>query len=271
MAKLGSAQTDNFAIGVAEVRLGDMTSAGKLTQATSIGLVDDATVSVAQETVELEGGFPRKLVTSAIVKQTGTVSATFREYSRRNMNIILGNGIPATATEASTTITADVLIGATTVVTADSAGFTAGDICVIYQEGKPESVSVVKLTAVDTIDPDGLTFAANSLSQAYTVANGTIHVYKANPVKIGAVTQINYFSATLIQQGASGKPVVWNFWKCAIGGNMDYQTNATDYASSTLELKILEPSASDYGVGGPLAHVAATIEDHPMGLAVLDD
>jgi hypothetical protein len=269
MAQLGSAQSDDFSIGVAEVRLGPLTAAGKLTQAHSIGLVDEATVSVAQESAELEGGFPRKLVASAVIRQSGTVSATFREMSRRNLDIILGNGIPAAVTEVSTTITADVLIGATDVVVADSAGFTVGDVAVIYQEGKPESVSVVKLTAVDTSAPDGLSFAANSLAQAYTVASGTVHVYKANPIKIGAVTRVNYFAATLIQQGASGRPIVWNLWKCSIGGNMEYATNAEDYASSTMELKILEPAAVDYGVGGDLYHVADQIADHPSGMAIL--
>lgn len=270
MATLGSPVTDNFSIGVAEVRLGTMQNAGKLAQSNSIGLVDDASVSIAQESVDLEGGFPRKLVASAVTRQTGTVSATFREYSRRNMNIILGNGIPAAVTEVSTTITADVLIGATTIAVADSAGFAVGDIVAIYQEGKPESVSVVKVTGVDTVDPDGLSFAANSLTQAYSVAAGTIKVYKANPIKIGAVSQINYFSASLIQMGASGDPVVWNFWKCAIGGNMDYQTNAEDFASSTMEIKILEPAAADYAVGGPLEHAATLIADHPMGMALLN-
>lgn len=266
MATLGAAVTDNFSIGVAEVRLGAMSDASKLSQANSIGLVDQASVSIAQTSVDLKGGFPRKLVASAVTEQTGTASATFREYSRRNMNIILGNGIPAAATEVATTVTSDVLIGATDIVVADAAGFTIGDVVVIYQEGKPESVSVVKLTAVD---PDGLTFAANSLAQAYTVSAGTVKVYKANPVQIGAVSKVNYFAATLIQQGSSGDPVIWNFWKCSIGGNMDYATSAEDFASSTMELKILEPAAVDYAVGGPLEHVAGMIADHPMGMAIL--
>jgi hypothetical protein len=50
---------------------------------------------------------------------------------------------------------------------------------------------------------------------------------------------------------------------------MDYATSAEDFASSTMELKILEPAASDYGVGGPLVHVADMIADHPMGMAIL--
>jgi hypothetical protein len=266
MATLGSPVSDNFSIGVAEVRLGTMQNAGKLTQANSIGLVDEATVSIAQESVDLEGGFPRKLVASAVTRQTGTVSATFREYSRRNMDIILGNGIPEAVTSVATTVTADALITATSLTVADEAGFAPGDVVAVYQDGRPESVSVVKLTAVSA---DTLTFPANSLAQAYATAGGVINVYKANPVKLGAVSRINYFSATLVQLGSSGKPTVWNFWKCSIGGNMDYATSAEDFASSTMELKVLEPSATDYGVGGPLVHAAAMIADHPMGMAIL--
>ena len=239
-------------------------NAGKLNQSNSIGLVDEATVSVSQDSVDLEGGFPRKLVASAVVRQLGTITATFREYSRRNMDIVLGNGIPGAVTEAETTLTADVAASVTALPVDDETGFSVGDIVSVYQTGKPESVSLVKLTSVST---GSLGIAANSLTQAYATAGGAINVYKANPIKLGAVSQINYFSATLIQISSSGKPTVWNIWKCSIGGNVDYATSAEDFASSSMELKILEPGATD--IAGDLAHVADQIADHPMGLATL--
>lgn len=269
MAKLGAAQSNNFNIGVAELRLGPMASANKLTQANSVGLIDEATVAVAQESVELEGGFPRKLVASAIVKQTGTITATLREYSRKNLNVMIGNGVPAAVTAFDTTATADILVGASTISIpdGDGANFSVGDIVVIYQDGKPESVSVVRLTSVNTApSPDTIGFAANSLSQGYVVADGTVHIYKANATALGNVTQVNYFAASLIQQSSSGKPMVWNFWKCAVGGNMDYATNAKDFASSKMELKILEPSATD--VAGDLAPIAPIVANYPFGLVV---
>jgi len=264
---LGQAQTNSFPIGTAELRVGAMSSAGKLDQSTSVGLIDEASANIAQTTVELKGGFPRLQVASAISEQTGSVSATLREASRRNLNVMLGNGIPAAATVVETTITADLLIGDGTATVAAGAAFTVGDICVIYQDGKPESVSVVKLTAKAA---GSVSFATNSLSMALQVANGTIRLYKANEVSLGNVTQVNYFAAALIQKGATGKPIVWNFWKASVGGNMDYATNSTDFASFKLELKLLQPSAVDTGVGGALNTQAAMIATNPFGMLIMD-
>lgn len=268
MANLGSAVSNDFQIGVAELRLGTLANAGKLSQADSVGLIDEAAVKVSQTKVDLKGGFPRKVVKSAITEQLTTITAVLREYSRKNLSIMIGAGIPGASSSVATTITADVALNATDVVTTDSTGFSVGDIAVIYQEGKPETVSVVEITAVDLVAPTGLSFAANSMATALTAADGTIHVYKANQVAIGAVSKVNYFSATLIQQNDDGAPILWNFWKCSVGGDMDYKTSATDFGSSTMELSVLEPTAADVSVGGPLNAQAAKIAKHPMGMKV---
>lgn len=267
---LGQAQSESFNIGTAEIRLAPLASAMKLSQANSIGLIDEATVTAGMTSVQLKGGFPRKMVASAITEKSASVSAKLREYSQRNWNILMGNGIVAEATPVATTVTADALISASSLEVGDSAGLAVGDLVVIYQEGKPESVSVVQLTGVDTVAPDGVSFAANSLAQAYATAGGTIHLYKVNPVSVGAANQVNYFSGCLIQQAASGQPLIWNFWKLAVSGDVTYGTNATDYASTDMKLDALEPTVADYAVGGPLNHVAALIPDHPFGFASFD-
>lgn len=263
MAQLGSPVTSAFQIGTAELRIGPMSSAGKLSQAHSIGLVDSVGVTISQETKELEGGFPKNLIASAVTKQLGTISATFREYSRRNLSVLLGAGIVAAATPVATTIAADLALNAAGATLASGTGFTAGDICVIYQTGKPETVSVVKLL---TVSSNAVTWAANSLANAFTAAQGVINFYKANEVPLGAVTSVNYFSATAVWTSASGKPDFFNFWKVSVGGNMDFKTNADDFASSDMELKILLPSAAD--IAGDLSPVASIIATNPMGLLV---
>lgn len=271
MAKLGAAVSNSFQIGVAELRLGAMTNAGRLSQADSVGLIDEADVTVNQTKVELKGGFPKKLVASAITEQLATINATLREYSRKNLNIMLGAGIPAAITAVATTITENVAVSGTdqTLDVTSATGLVAGDVVVIYQAGKPETVSICTLGVVNDVDPDTIIIPANSIATAMAVADGVIHIYKANGIAIGNVTQVNYFSATLIQQGAAGNPLVWNFWKCAVGGNMDYKTSASDYASSKLELSILEPSLEDVSVTGALYTQASLIANHPMGMAVL--
>lgn len=263
---LGQAQTDFFPIGTAELRVGPMSSAGKLGQGHSVGLIDEASVSVDQSKVVLKGGYPKQQVASSISEQAAKISATLREYSRRNLNVMVGNGIPAAITAAASTVALDIAVDATSVTVASGTGFSAGDLVVIYQAGYPESVSIVKLTTVAT---NVLSFAANSLSKAYEADDGVIHAYKANETALGNVTQVNYFSAMLIQQGADGRPQVWSFWKAAVGGNMEYATNSNDYASAKLELDLLLPSAQDVAIGGPLNHIATTIASRPLGIAVV--
>ena len=97
MAKLGAPVTSKFPIGTAELRVGPLTKAGRLTQANSVGLVDQATVEVTQNSVDLKGGFPQLLIDTAIIDQEATISATLRESSRRNIKIMLGEGLDASA------------------------------------------------------------------------------------------------------------------------------------------------------------------------------
>ena len=75
MAKLGSPQTTKFSIGTAELRVGVLEKALKLVQGNSVGLIDNATVEVTQESVDLNGGFPKVLVDTAVVSQEATITA----------------------------------------------------------------------------------------------------------------------------------------------------------------------------------------------------
>lgn len=261
--KLGSATSNSFLIGTSELRVGPLASAGKLSQAHSIGLVDSVTVTVGQKTVDLMGGFPQTTVASAVVEQTAQISGVLREYSRRNIGVMLGAGILAAATAVETTIAADLAANATTVTVASAAGLAVGDVVVIYQEGRPELVSVVKITAIATND---LTIAANTLANAYTAALGTIHLYKANQIAIGDVDQVHYFSASTVAIGASGKPEGFNFWKVSVGGDGVFQNNPKDFSSTTLNLKVSQPTFEDLDTGGSLNAIAGQATDHPLGL-----
>lgn len=265
MSKLGTPITNEFPIGTAELRIGPMTSAGKLGQANSIGLVDKTNVKVSQETKELEGLFPKVLIASAVTKQLATVMATFREMSRKNLSVLLGAGIVAAATPVSTTIAADVALNATGATLASGTGFAVGDICVIYQTGKPETVSIVKIATLVT---NAVTWAASSLSVALTAADGVINFYKANEVPLGDVTKVNYFSASAIWSSTSGAPNFFHFWKVSVGGSMDFNTSGDDFASSDMELKVLQPGAAD--LAGNLAGIATIQATNPMGLLVVN-
>jgi len=215
MAKLGSPVTTKFDIGTAELRLGPLSKANLLTQAESIGLIDDATYTVNQVSVDLLGSFPKVPVDTAVTEQTATVSATMREYSRRNMRIMLGDGLAGVApTDISSTLdtAADVAAGANVlnVATGDGALFAADDVVIVFPTGRPQDVSVLQIASVAT---DAITFKTNHVTaadyNALTETGTVFQIYVAHQVPIGAITKTNYFSLMLIQQeNSTGNPKV---------------------------------------------------------------
>jgi len=267
MATLGSPVTNKYPIGTAELRLGALSSAGQLLQTHSVGVVDEVTVTASQESVKLLGGFPQKTITSAIISQESSVTGTLREGSRRNLSVMLGEGIPAAAADVASLVVSDEVVAATTVdvTTGEGTSFATDDLVVIYEDGKPDTVqhSRVVSVAVDTLT------IAPGLAVAVTGTTATVHIFHAKAIAVGGITQTNYFSASLIQVDQStGRPIGFNFWKTSIAGSMDYATNATDFASFALELDALQPSASEYGAGQDLEHLADIIPNHPVGMYI---
>jgi len=269
---LGQAKTKKFSIGTAELRVGPLTDANKLLPVHSVGLVDSVTVTVNQESVDLEGGFPKKVVDTAIVSQSSEVTGTLREYSRRNMQILLGEGIAGAEP-------ADI---ATTVATAGSATdvdlevpegeastIVAGDFVVVYPSGSPELVGVYLVDGVTptATQPDVINLNADT-PLIHDVAVGDL-VFVAHQIPLGAIQETNYFSVQVIQRdNSSGRPVIFNFWKAAISTGLEYGTNADDFASTDLTVKILEPAACEYEAGGDLEHLANIIPSHPTGMFI---
>lgn len=266
MAKIGSPVTTKFPIGTAELRVGPMTSAGRLTQANSVGLVDEAAVEVTQNSVDLKGLFPQLIVDTAIVDQEAKVTASLRESSRRNLKIMLGEGLDAAPpADVSSLVVTDVIVDGTgfDVTAAEGALFTVGDIVVIYPDGRPQDVVIDQITVIST---DTIT-VENGLAVAVSGTTETVHIYKANQVAIGGASNTKYFAATVVQvENSTGRPVGFDFWKAASSGSMNYATNATDFGSLDMELKVLAPAIGEYGAGGDLEHLDAIIPTHPSGM-----
>lgn len=269
MAALGSAKTNRFMIGTAELRVGAMSAAAKLTQAHSVGLIDNASVNYSRETAQLMGGFPKKLVDETPTAENTTITATLREYSRRNLGIMLGQGILTDAADLQSTASG-VMTGtaAAPVFNAVSGtGFVANSTVVVYVEGQPEivAVAVVASLATNAITLSGMDSDLYTEINAAITAAKTVKIYKAAVISVGNLTQTQYVAVSLIQKDLkTGRPIVFNFWKCSVQGGLDYGTNADDYASTELTLNVLEPAASEYGVGQPLEHLDDIIPTCPM-------
>lgn len=262
---LGSPVSNKFQIGTAELRIGPLTSAMKLLQTHSVGLVDSVSVTIGQESVDLEGGFPKQLMDSAIVRQTAEVSAVLREYSRRNLKVALGDGIATSAADVATTVGTAASTAATSLIVASGTGISASDLVVAYKPNAPETVQILRVQSIAT---NTLTLDT-STPLLFDLSIGD-PVFVAKQVAIGAVSQTNYMAASVVQkENSSGRPLVWNFWKASISGNLEYATNADDFASTTLTLKCLQPAAAEYGVGANLAHLSNVIPSHPTGFLAL--
>jgi len=262
---LGSARTTKFSIGTAELRVGPLTLANQLTDEHSVGLIDSVSLNVEQEAAELEGGFPRKLVDTAIIRQSASITASLREYSRRNIRLMLGEGVGGVApadfatTLASTETAGSVVI---TVASGKGASFTAGDILTIYPTGAPERVSVCRVASIAT---DDLTLDSGTpLLFDYSIG---APIFLSRQVPVGAVSQTNYFSVMMIQkENSTGRPLVWSFWKGALATGLTLETNAEDFASTELQINLLEPAAVEFDTGGSLDHLLNIIPNHPIGL-----
>ncbi len=260
---VGSAQTNKFPIGTAELRVGPLTDAGNLLQNQSVGLVDQATLNVNQESAQLLGGFPKKLVDSAITQQTAQITATLREFSRRNLEVLLGEGSQTQPTSFASTIDTIALAAAVTidVPVGEGTNYAVGDIITTFPVGVPEKATVAR---IDSILTDALTLDAGT-PVLYDLAAGD-PIFLSRQIAIGNVSQTNYMAVTLIQkENATGNPLVFNFWKGSVASGLEYATNSDDFASTDLVLDLLEPAASEYAAAQPLNHLANIIPTHPVG------
>lgn len=261
---LGSPITDKFPIGTAEIRLAPLSQALKMMPSHSIGQLDDVTISVSNTSVQKKAGFPQRTVANAITENIVTISGTVGEYSRRNMQILGGEAPEPAVADAASALSAPAAAGALTVTLATGGGalFTAGSLIVIYIDGRPEMMQVTK---IDSIAGDVLTLAAG-LALLHDFPANLTKVFAAQPIG-KAITKTNYFAAQVIQsQFSDGRPIAWNFWKVSNSGGLEAAMNPTDFATTTLELEAMEPSAAEFQVGGPLEHVADLVVEYPIWL-----
>lgn len=268
MSQFGLPKTKKFQIGTSEVRVGPLSRANKLTSADSIGLLDGVTVEISQSTVDLMGGFPKVLVDTAVTEQAGSATANMREYSRKNFNLLLGNGVGATEpVDVQTALVSTVASGAITfdVTPGSGANISPADLVVIYPEGQPEKLSMCRVASVAT---DTVTLDASTPTLfAYDGVAAPIKVYVAHQVGIGGVATTAYMAVEILQQErSSGRPIGFKFWKAAISSGMSMQQGSTDFASTDLQLKFLIPASTEYGVGGELEHLKDIIPSNPMGI-----
>lgn len=274
---IGIASTNKFHIGQAELRIGPMSSANKLKQANSLGLLQSSIVRFTQESADLEAGLPKTLQDTAITRTVVTIEAQAYEYSRKNIRVMINEGAETAGSVTEYAGTAAETATATTVGTTDFdttiplADVTVGDLLVIYPAANPENVSVVRVTAktAAAVPANANVQIDNTKTPLlFNVAVGDI-IFKANQIGLGNSTATNYFSAQVLGlEHATGRPVGFNFWKCAFQGGLEYSFSADNFAVTPITLKVLQPAASEWASGGSLEHLADLLPTHPYGMYI---
>lgn len=273
---IGSPSTKKFRIGTFEVRIGPLNKAGLLTPEHSIGVVDSCTLNVEQQSTDVMAGFPQMPADTAITSYVTSLTASMREYSRRNLNVLLGNGVfapDASADVKSGTVvtTAAIAKGATAVTLGASATLLKGDIVVLYSATRTERVSVCRVAADASgtsisIDPATPVVANTADTNAFE-KDEVVKWYKSPIIPIGNLTTIPYFSVQLLSTDRGTSATTgFNFWKATMGAGMRLNMTPAEFASSDLELKFLMPAASEYAAGGNLEHMANIIAANPVGM-----
>lgn len=273
---LGSPKTKKALIGTFELRIGPLNKAGLLTSDHSVGIVDQVKLDMQMDSVDLLAGFPQKPVDTAITKFITGFTATLRESSRRNLNVLLGNQLadydPNGSDVTATVNTTSAINVAVSTITLNSAvTLSAGDTVVIYDMNNPGNVSIVRVASSSTgttvtIDSNTPIVGPGGGATVAFTAGSQVRLYKAATIPGGAITGVpNYFAAQLLRlDRGTGRPVGFSFWKTAISAGMSLSSTVTEFASLDLQLKALEPAAAEFSVGGPLQHLAAIIPSSPV-------
>jgi hypothetical protein len=267
----GKAVGNKFQIGTSELRIGPMAKANQLTGVNSVGLLQSAAVKFQQDSVDLEGGFPKTLVDTAIVKTNITVESQAYEYSRQNIKVMLNEGVDATTVVEVTGLTVGAtLISAAefdTSLTLSGIALAAGDLIVVYPPGEPENLTIIKVATVvaATITTKAkITFNASLYPLLFALPAGSVF-YRANQIGLGKSVGTNYFTLDILGTDSKGNPKGFKFWKVAVSGGMDYSFSSDSYAVTALNFKVLQPSVADYTTGD-LVNLAGIIPSHPFGM-----
>jgi hypothetical protein len=274
---IGAPITKKFKIGTFEVRIGPLSKAGLLTPEHSIGVVDSVALNVEQQSTEVMAGFPQMPADVAITSYVTGLTGTMREYSRRNLNVLLGNGVfapdAAADVKGGTLVTTSAIAkGATTLTASEATTLAKDDVIVVYSTTRPERVSICRVasdvTASATIGLNSTTpiVADTADTNAFEKAE-VVKWYKSPIIAVGNISSISYFSVQLLSTDRGTSATTgFNFWKGTLAAGMKMNMTPAEFASSDLEFKFLIPGRSEYASGGDLEHMSGLIASNPVGL-----
>jgi len=262
-----TAKTSEFFIGDLDIRVNtDLTKAGELGPDDSIGLLQDAKITMNTNEVKLKSGFPERTYASAVVSRDLSVSGSFNEYSISNLALVYGDNDALTAAAAASnhegTLASAAAAGATdlTVQTGEGAGFD-GKTIYVYTNNNKSDVFVTKCTSVatDTITLD------RAIPRDLAIGD---HVAVVESVELGSEDNTKELTVQVVgTMPLDGTPFVYDIWKGTITGSAEMSASTQNFGALPFTIEPLQPAQYeiDNGVYGADAVKKQVISMYAQG------
>ena len=262
-----NAKTNDFFIGDLDIRVSStLTKAGKLGPSDSLGLLQDAKVTMTTNQVKLQAGFPQRTYASAVTSREMTIEGSLSEYSIANLAMIYGDVAAftnaAAATPVKTTLAPGVAAAATALTVVSNTGFAVNDPIMVYSADDASDAFVTTVTAL--VDTDELTIGI-AVPRAFAAG---ANVAKITEIKLGSSDNVPPLTIQVVGvMPLDGTPFVYDIWKGTISGSAEVASSTDNFGALSFTVEPLQPTTKeiDCGAFGNDAVTKAVIKKFPMG------
>ena len=240
-----TSKTSEFFIGDLDIRVStDLTKAGELGPDDSIGLLQDAKITMNTNEVKLKSGFPERTYASAVVSRDLVVAGSFNEYSISNLALVYGDNDALAAAVAATnhegTLASAAVADAVTltVQTGEGADF-AGKTVYVYRHDDPSDVFVTKCT---TVSVDEITLD-RGIPRDLAIGD---HVAIVESVELGSEDNTQELTIQVVgTMPLDGTPFVYDIWKGTIAGSAEMSSSTQNFGALPFTIEPLQPAAHE--------------------------
>ncbi len=262
-----TSKSSEFFIGDLDIRIStDLTKAGELGPDDSIGLLQDAKITMSTNEVKLKSGFPERTYASAVVSRDLVVAGSFNEYSISNLALVYGDNDALAAALLATnhegTLSSAGTASDTTlnVQTGEGADF-AGKTIYVYSHDNTSDVFVTKCTtvAVDEITID------QPLPRDLAIGD---HVAVIQSVELGSEDNTKELTIQVVgTMPLDGTPFVYDIWKGTIAGSAEMSASTQAFGALPFTIEPLQPASHEIAndVFGADAVKKAVIAQYAQG------
>jgi hypothetical protein len=238
------AKTQEFFIGDLDLRVSaDLTKAGELGPANSIGLMTECKVAQTTNEAKLQAGFPQKTYANVVTSRDLEITGSLSEYTLTNLALLYGDKEAlinaGTGTVAMTSLSADFTAGGTDLTVADESGFSVGDFIYVRAEHDATDVFAAEIAAVAA----GVLTVTYAISRAFPT--GSV-VVRGEAITLGSDDTIPPMTVQVVGvMPLDGEPFVYDIWKATISGTVEVSTSTDNFGTLPYTLAPLAPSTTE--------------------------